>query len=150
MNDPIAARLNELVQQGWVAELGLRLVEVTPDRVVGEYEITPKHHQAYGITHGGVHSSVVETLASMAAALWAEPLGLSVVGLENSTSFLRAVRSGRLRATATPRARGRTTQVWDVAIEDEQGRPVAGGRVRLLSLDPARALDGTSVGDHGL
>jgi 1,4-dihydroxy-2-naphthoyl-CoA hydrolase len=150
MDDPIAARLNELVHQGWVAELGLRLVEVTPDRVVGEYEITPKHHQAYGITHGGVHSSVVETLASMAAAVWAEPLGLSVVGLENSTSFLRAVRSGRLRATATPRTRGRTTQVWDVAIEDERGRPVAAGRVRLLSLDPARTLDGTSVGDHGL
>lgn len=150
MNESITARLNELTRQGWVAELGLRMVEVTPDRMVGEYDITPKHHQAYGIVHGGVHSSVIETLASMAAALWAEPLGLTVVGLENSTSFLRAVRSGRLRATATPRARGRTTQVWEVAIEDDQRRPVALGHVRLLSLDPARALDGTAVGDHGL
>jgi uncharacterized protein (TIGR00369 family) len=150
MNDSIMARLDELMGQGWVAETGLRMVEVTPDRLVGEYEITPKQHQAYGIAHGGVHTSVVETLASIGAALWAEPLGLSVVGLENSTSFLRAVRSGRLRATATPRARGRTTQVWDVAIEDDRARSVAAGRVRLVSLDPARALDGSAVGDHGL
>jgi uncharacterized protein (TIGR00369 family) len=150
MDESMTARLHELTRQGWIAELGLRLVEVTADRLVGEYEITPKHHQAYGIAHGGVHTSVVETRASMAAAIWAEPRGLSVVGLENSTSFLRAVRSGRLRATATPRTRGRTTQVWDVAIEDERGRPVAVGRVRLLSLDPGRALDGTAVGDHGL
>lgn len=144
------ARLDELTRQGWVAELGLRVLEATPDRVVGEYDITPKQHQAYGIAHGGVHSSVVETLASLAAAVWAEPLGLSVVGVENSTSFLRAVRSGRLLATATPRARGRTTQVWDVAIEDEQQRPVAIGRVRLLCVDPARSLDGSPVGDHRL
>lgn len=150
MSDSTLARLDELAREGWVAELGLRLVEAAPDRLVGEYEITPKQHQAYGIAHGGVHSSVVETLASMAAAVWAEPLGLSVVGLENSTSFLRAVRSGRLRATATPRARGRTTQVWEVAIEDEQRRPVAIGRVRLLCVDPARALDGSRVGDHRL
>ncbi|MBO0702445.1 MAG: PaaI family thioesterase [Candidatus Dormibacteraeota bacterium] len=150
MTDDVDARLNELAREGWVAEVGLRLVEAGPDRVVGEYEITPKHHQAYGIAHGGVHASVVETLASMAAAVWAEPLGLSVVGLENSTSFLRAVRSGTLRATATPRARGRTTQVWEVAIDDEQGRPVAVGRVRLLCLDPARSIDGSAVGDHRL
>ena len=150
MSESILARLDELTRQGWVAEVGLRLLEATPDRVVGEYEITPKHHQAYGIAHGGVHSSVVETLASMAAAVWAEPLGLSVVGLENNTSFLRAVRSGRLRATATPRARGRTTQVWEVTVEDEQQRPVAIGRVRLLCLDPGRALDGSAVGNHRL
>ena len=150
MSDSILARLDELTREGWVAEIGLRVLEATPDRVVGEYEITPKQHQAYGIAHGGVHSSVVESLASLAAAIWAEPRGLSVVGLENNTSFLRAVRSGRLRATATPRARGRTTQVWEVVIEDERQRPVAVGRVRLLCLDPARALDGSAVGDHGL
>ncbi len=150
MADSIMARLDELTREGWVAEIGLRVLEATADRVVGEYEITPKQHQAYGIAHGGVHCSVVETLASLAAAIWAEPRGLSVVGVENSTSFLRAVRSGRLRATATPHARGRTTQVWEVAIEDEQQRPVAIGKVRLLGLDPARSLDGSPVGDHRL
>ena len=150
MSDWIMARLDEVSREGWIAEIGLRVVEAAPDRLVGEYEITPKQHQAYGIAHGGVHSSVVETLASMGAAIWAEPRGLTVAGLENSTSFLRAVRSGRLRATATPLAQGRTTQVWDVAIEDEQGRPVAAGRVRLVSLDPARPVDDKPVGDHGL
>lgn len=150
MSDAILFRLNELARQGWTHETGLRLVEAEADRLVGEYEITPRQHQAYGIAHGGVHTSVVETMASMAAAIWAEPLGLTVVGVENSTSFLRAVRSGRLRATATPRSRGRTTQVWDVAIEDDRHREVAAGRVRLLCLDPARAVDGSAVGDHGL
>jgi uncharacterized protein (TIGR00369 family) len=85
--------------------------------------------------HGGVHCGVVETLASVGAAVVALPRGQRVVGLENSTSFVRAVSSGKLHAVARPVHRGRTTQVWEAWIRDEQDRLVAQGRVRLLCLD---------------
>jgi uncharacterized protein (TIGR00369 family) len=58
-----------------------------------------------------------------------------VVGLENNTSFIRAVSSGRLHAVARPVTRGRRTQVWEAWIRDEDERLVAQGRVRLLCLD---------------
>jgi 1,4-dihydroxy-2-naphthoyl-CoA hydrolase len=124
--------------RGWVREMGLRILEATPDRVTCEWEVTDKHHQGYGIVHGGVHSGVVETLASIGAALAARRN--RVVGLENSTSFIRAVRSGRLHAAARPLTRGRRTQVWETSIWDEHEHLVAVGRVRLLCLEPEGRL----------
>ena len=70
------------------------------------------------------------------------PSGMSVVGLENSTSFLRAARGGTLRVTATPLQRGRRTQVWTATVEDDQGRALATGRVRLLCLEAGAAIAG--------
>lgn len=125
---------------GWVKETGITFLAATPDEVTCELEISEKHHQAYGIVHGGVHCGMVEALASLGAAIVAMPRGQRVVGLENSTSFVRAVRSGKLRGMARPVTRGRTSQVWEAWIRDEEGRLVAQGRVRLLCLDQDRPL----------
>ena len=135
-----AERFNAL--PGWDREMGLRITKATADEVTGEWDVEPRHHQGYGIVHGGVHCGVVETLASIGAGVWATAHGRAVVGLENATSFLRAVRGGRLRARATPVTRGRTTQVWEVRIVDDADRLVATGRVRLLCLEPERAVAG--------
>lgn len=139
-----APRLNEEVT-GWVKAMGVEFLAATADEVVAEWEVRPEHLQNYGVVHGGVHCGVVETLASVGAALYARGNGQGVVGLENSTSFLRAVRSGRLRAVATPITRGRRTQVWAVDISDGQGRTVATGRVRLLCLEPGTELAGEPI-----
>jgi 1,4-dihydroxy-2-naphthoyl-CoA hydrolase len=138
MSDQVVEWLNAV--PGWDKEMGITILSASPDEVTCEWEVAQKHHQAYGIVHGGVHCGVIETLASIGAALVARPRGQRVVGLENSTSFVRAVRSGKLRARATPVTRGRTTQVWEATIRDEQGRLVAQGRVRLLCVDEARGL----------
>jgi 1,4-dihydroxy-2-naphthoyl-CoA hydrolase len=141
MPPDVAEYLNEH-RDGWVRHNGLTFLRATPDEVTAELTVEPAHLQGYGIVHGGVHCGIVETLASVGAALWAWPQGLSVVGLENSTSFLRAVRKGKLTGTARPLARGRSTQVWEVEIRDDRDRRVATGRVRLLCLDPARQVAG--------
>ena len=125
---------------GWSREMGIKLLTATADEVTCEWEVGDRHLQPYGIVHGGVHCGVVETLASIGAAVVAMPRGQQVVGLENHTSFIRAVRSGKLTGTARPVTRGRTTQVWDAWIRDEQGNLVAQGRVRLLCVDQGRAL----------
>ena len=94
--------------EGWVKEMGLHLSVATAEEVRCEWEVGPQHLQGYGIVHGGVHCGVIETLASVGAAAWAMPRGLAVVGVENNTSFVRAVRSGaHLHAVATPLTRGR-------------------------------------------
>jgi uncharacterized protein (TIGR00369 family) len=95
--------------------------------------VTPDLQQHYGIAHGGVYASMVETTASVGAAIWLGDRGRTV-GISNSTDFLRAVRDGELRAEATPVNRGRSTQLWEVGITDERGRLVARGRVRLMNL----------------
>jgi 1,4-dihydroxy-2-naphthoyl-CoA hydrolase len=138
--------INAAEREGWVTTMGLRLVRATRDEVVGEIEIRPLHHQAYGIVHGGVYAGIVETLASVGAAIDAFSRGQSVVGLENHTTFLRAVRSGKLQASAKPLTRGRRTQVWEGTVYDESGLAVAKGSVRLLVLDAGSKIAGEQVG----
>ena len=130
---PPDPRDREQVEVGFVKLLGLRIEEATGDRVVLACPVTPDLHQPYGLVHGGVHASLAETAASIAGALWFGDRG-KVVGISNHTDFVRAVRGGTLHAEATPLARGRTTQLWQVAISDDQDRLVAHGRVRLINL----------------
>ena len=125
---------------GWVKEMGIRILAASAEEVTCEWEVTQKHHQPYGIVHGGVHCGVVETLASIGAAMVALPRGQRVVGLENTTSFIRAVRSGKLHGVARPVTRGRSSQLWEAWIRDEEGRLVAQGRVRLLCIDHDKPL----------
>lgn len=138
MTKELVAKMNAM--PGWVKEMGIVILTASPEEVSCEWEVSEKHHQGYGIVHGGVHCGVIETLASIGAAMVAHPRGQHVVGLENNTSFIRAVRSGKLRALAKPITRGRSSQVWEVWIRDEKEQLVAQGRVRLLCVDENRAL----------
>ncbi len=144
MTEDFTEALNQN-RDGWNIAMGVRFVRVTFDEVVAELTIGPEHRQAYGIVHGGVYSGVIETIASVGAAMNAMRDGRSAVGLENTTAFLHAVREGTLRATAVPVMRGKRTQVWDARVEDERGRVVSTGRVRLLCLEPDAKLAGRAV-----
>jgi len=134
MPDDFAQMINSLPGNHWVKAMDLVITHATADQVQCEWVISDKHLQGYGIVHGGVHCGVIESLASIGAHLVAAPRGQRVVGLENHTSFIRAVRSGTLRGTARPVTRGRTSQVWEGVIEDSDGKLVARGTVRLLCL----------------
>jgi 1,4-dihydroxy-2-naphthoyl-CoA hydrolase len=113
--------------------LGVEFVEATGDRVVASWEAGEPLHQPYGIVHGGAHCGVVETLASVGAAIWFGDRG-KVVGVNNSTDFYRAVSEGRLTSTATPVHQGRSQQVWQVETRDDEDRMVSRGQVRLQNL----------------
>jgi 1,4-dihydroxy-2-naphthoyl-CoA hydrolase len=96
--------------------------------------------------HGGVHTGIIEAACSTGAAIAAFARKQSVVGLENATSFITAVREGTLRVTATPITRGRRTQVWRAVVTNSDGRTCATGQVRLLCLDDGTPLAGEPVG----
>ncbi|NLG56089.1 MAG: PaaI family thioesterase [Rhodococcus sp.] len=118
---------------GFDGLVGLEYTEVTPDRVRATWTIRPELHQPAGITHGGVYCSVVESVASIAGMVWLQGRG-HVVGVNNNTDFLRAVREGTLSAEALPIHRGRTQQLWEVRITDEKQRLIAKGQVRLANI----------------
>ena len=119
--------------EGFDKLLGLRLTSVSEDEVVAQLDVRPELLQPYGLLHGGVLCSVVETVGSVAGATWFGDRG-NVVGTSNHTNFLRAVREGVLTAVATPIHRGRTQQLWTVDVRDEQQRLVAKGELRVANL----------------
>ena len=130
---------------GFDMAMGFRYVRATADEIVMEYEVGPEHRQPYGIVHGGVHCAIVESACSTGAGLAALARGQSVVGVENHTSFIHAVREGTVTVRAVPLTRGRRTHVWEATARDAGGRVIATGRVRLLCLEPGSDLAGKTV-----
>ena len=124
------------LERGFIKLVGLRIEQASGDRVVLTCPVTPDLHQPFGLVHGGVYATMAETAASVGGSLWFGDQG-KVVGVSNHTDFLRAVRGGELRAEATPLSRGRTTQLWQVEIVDEQDRLIAHSKVRLQNLPEA-------------
>lgn len=117
--------------------LGLTYIEMTPDGGRARLEINDKLLQPWGIVHGGVYCSIIESLASVTAHVWlSENGGGTVVGVNNNTDFLRAISAGTVTAVSTPIHRGRRQQLWLITITDDNDRVVARGQVRLQNIPP--------------
>ncbi len=117
----------------FVEALGLRFTALRPDHARATWTAGPQHHQPFGLVHGGVHCSVVETLGSMGSAAWYGDRG-SCVGVSNSTDFYRATTDGEMVSTGTPIHQGRSQQVWVVETHDTEGRLVSRGQLRVQNL----------------
>jgi 1,4-dihydroxy-2-naphthoyl-CoA hydrolase len=122
---------------GWEGAMGIEFDEWTAARVLAHVDIDERHHQPYGIVHGGVWASIVESVASHGAAMAGQELeGVAgVVGVSNLTDFLRSHERGRVDAIASPVFVGRNQQLWAVEISRESdGKLVARGQVRFHNL----------------
>lgn len=120
----------------YVGLTGIELTDASGDHCEGRLEINENHHQPYGVVHGGVYCTLIETLASTGAALWAMDQGMAgAVGLSNKTDFLRATTDGVILGKAMPIHQGRTQQLWQVDVTRESdGRLIAQGQVRLQNV----------------
>jgi uncharacterized protein (TIGR00369 family) len=117
----------------WGEVLGLEVLEAGPERMRARVRADPRHHQPYGILHGGVYCSIVEGVASQGAGLAARARGAAgIVGVSNHTDFLRSHSEGVLLAEAEPVHVGRSAQLWRVDVRRESdGKLVAQGKVRF-------------------
>jgi 1,4-dihydroxy-2-naphthoyl-CoA hydrolase len=113
---------------------GLAFDEITGTRVTGHLLLGPQHHTPWGIVHGGVYTTAVESAASVGASTAVRDQAQVAVGLTNTTHFLRSVTDGRVNVEATALSQGRTQQLWRVDITDESGRLIAHGEVRLQNV----------------
>ncbi len=127
---------------GYDDAMGVVITSATPTRVEGHLVVAERHRQIHGVVHGAVFAGLVETFGSVGALASARREGKTIVGLENHTSFLRAVREGKLHCVAEPLTAGRRTQVWEVTIRDDSGRKAAVGQLRTLLLAADAPLAG--------
>jgi uncharacterized protein (TIGR00369 family) len=119
----------------------LRLLEIEwdtigPTRVVGSVAADERHHQPWGIVHGGLYTTVIETFATTGAFQAVKDRGMQPVGVANATDFLRPHRAGRLVVEAVAIHQGRTQQLWQVELRrPDDEKLVARGHVRLQNLE---------------
>jgi uncharacterized protein (TIGR00369 family) len=125
----------------FVRAAGLVLDEVTGSRVTGHVQLGPDHHTPWGIVHGGVYSTSIESAASIGASTAVRERGQVAVGLTNTTHFLRSLTAGRVLVEAVALNQGRSQQLWRVDITDESGRLIAHGDVRLQNITALPSAD---------
>ncbi|UDL85672.1 PaaI family thioesterase [Corynebacterium uberis] len=145
---------------GLETTLNLRYTAVGPDRTAAQLAVAPRHLQLAGLVHGGVFAAIAESVGSLASivkagadraaaaavaastpggqgAQGAQQAGRraqippAVVGVDNNTCFLRAVRGGTIEATTSCIQAGRTTHVWEVSMHNE-GQLAAITRLRTM------------------
>jgi len=129
------ATLDELNRRGEntaLSALGIVLTELGEDYLRGTMPVDTRTKQPYGLLHGGASALLAETLASVAANLCVrDPAREQAVGVEINANHLRAVTDGSVTGTARPLHIGRSVQVWDIRIEDAQGRLACVSRLTL-------------------
>jgi 1,4-dihydroxy-2-naphthoyl-CoA hydrolase len=114
---------------------GLQVAEATGARVTGTISAGPEHHTPWGVVHGGVYTTAVESACSIGASLAVVGRGEYAVGISNQTDFLRPHVAGGLHVTATPIHQGRTQQLWLCEIvRADDGKAVARGQLRLQNV----------------
>ena len=119
----------------WLAALGFQMEELTGSRVVGHLDVTPDHHTPWGVVHGGVFATIVESTCSLGASAAVADRGQFAGGVCNTTDFLRPVVDGRMDVVAEPVLQGRIQQVWSVEFtRHDDGKLVAQGRLRLQNV----------------
>jgi uncharacterized protein (TIGR00369 family) len=119
--------------------LDIAFDERGPTRVTGSIAADERHHQPWGLIHGGLYATAIESFATTGAFEAIKDQGMQAVGVSNHTDFVRPHRDGRLDVVATPIHQGRTQQLWQVEIRRPgDGKLVARGQVRLQNVSADR------------
>ncbi len=131
------ARINGWSANTMMETLGIRLTAIGDDWLQGTMPVDHRTHQPFGLLHGGASVVLAETLGSTAALLTLDPAREVAVGLDINANHVRGVRSGSVTGTARMLHLGRTTQVWEIRIESEEGALVCISRL-TMAVVPSR------------
>jgi 1,4-dihydroxy-2-naphthoyl-CoA hydrolase len=122
--------LNALSRDTAIEALGIEFIELGPNVLRATMPVDTRTRQPYGLLHGGASVLLAETLGSSAGNLCVGPNEVCV-GIEINANHLVAVRSGLVTGTARPLHIGRRTHVWEIRIEDGDGRMCCISRLTL-------------------
>jgi 1,4-dihydroxy-2-naphthoyl-CoA hydrolase len=136
---PDLARINAWSANTMMQTLDIRISAIGDDWLQGTMPVDHRTHQPYGLLHGGASVVLAETLGSTAAMLTLDPEKELAVGLEINANHVRGVRSGTVTGTARMLHLGRSTQVWEIRIENEEGALVCVSRI-TMAVVPARTV----------
>lgn len=118
-------------------KLGVELIEVTRDRIVGTMPVEG-NTQPYGLLHGGASIALAESLGSLGSVVHAEPMGKLAVGVDINATHHRSARSGIVTGVATPVHLGRSSACFEVVVTDEDGRRVCTSRITCALIDAGK------------
>lgn len=137
--DTSLERINRWSRNTLADAIGIRITEIGDDYVRGTLPVDARTHQPFGLLHGGASVALAETLGSLAGNLCLDAAAEVAVGLDINANHVRGVTQGTVTGTARALHLGRSTQVWEIRIEDDAQRLVCIARL-TLAVVPRKAL----------
>lgn len=131
--------INAFSKNTLVSHLGIEFIEATENSLTATMPVDVRTHQPLGLLHGGASVVLAETLGSTAANL-AVPGDHYCVGLEINANHIKAIRSGTVVGTTRPVHLGRTTQVWQIDIQNGDGQLVCVSRLTMAVLKQPKEI----------
>lgn len=123
-----------MVENTLISILGIKVEEVTPERVTATMPVDERTRQPFGLLHGGASVALAETVASVGTYNLVDQQTEGCAGLEINANHIRAKKDGIVKAIGTPLHRGKTTMVWDVKIFDEEENLICVSRCTMAIL----------------
>lgn len=130
-NAAILRKLRDNATKNLADTLGIEITELSPERVVATMPVDDRTRQPFGILHGGASVALAETVASLGGTMNVDLERFTVVGIEINANHIRAKKDGMVTGTGAPIHVGRSSQVWEVRIVDEEQRPICVSRCTL-------------------
>ncbi|MBF6673129.1 MULTISPECIES: PaaI family thioesterase [Glutamicibacter] len=116
--------------------IGLVFDDITATSVRGHADLNEEHHTPWGVVHGGVYASMIESAGSVGASYAVSERNQFAVGVHNATDFLRPTTGARVQVAAKALFQGKTQQLWEVVITDEaSGKELSRGQLRTQNVD---------------
>ncbi len=134
LTKPTLAQLNHTRTATMVDHIGIEFTEVGDDFLSATMPVDHRTKQPMGLLHGGANVVLAETLGSLASSLTLDLEKQTCVGLEINANHLKAVKEGFVKGTAKPIHLGKTTQVWEIKIENQSGQLCCISRITMAIL----------------
>lgn len=133
-NEEILKRCNAITKNTLMETLSIEYVEIGEQYLVARMPVNSRVYQPDGVLHGGAMVALAESVGSAAAIVFMDPSKFSIRGIEISANHVKSVREGFVYANAQPLHLGKTTQVWDIKITDEQKNLISAVKLTTIAL----------------
>ena len=130
----VLAKANAVCKDTLMETLDIELVDFGEDFLVARMPVTKKVYQPDGILHGGATVALAESVGSFASNIFLHSKDLMVRGMEISANHLKSVKSGFVYAKATFVHKGKTTQLLDIRVTNEQNQLISVCKLSTISL----------------
>ena len=125
--EEIIGALNQFRKNTLLEVLDIQFTDVNVEDgwVKATMPVTPTVHQPYGLLHGGATAALAESLGSASSVLYLDREKQYPVGVEISCNHLRSIREGMVTATAQIIHKGRSSHLWHIRVESEDGKLIS-------------------------
>ncbi|MDF0716474.1 hotdog fold thioesterase [Muricauda sp. 334s03] len=132
--EKILSVCNEICKDTLMETLDITYIDVGENFLLAKMPVTPKVHQPDGVLHGGASVALAESVGSAASYIFLDGQKFFVRGIEIAANHVRSIKEGFVYAKASILHKGRTTQLWEIKITDEEDRLISNCKLTTIAL----------------